>query len=200
MHFSVLPIAQTKISDPCSEENLRPNPTAIRGQNQVLSAEQRKKVIEIALQDGLHCHKPLHELESKCGLEICSNTLSNILSADGIHRRHPTQKPFLNMNAKAARLAWAIKYQHFNFTKVLFTDKSLFEASVLCSARAKGVLRRAGERYLSQNLDMRFPKGQGAMFWGGIIYRYAGSELPYYFFPTPIESKVEREAAIGHLE
>jgi len=32
------------------------------------------------------------------------------------------------------------------------------------------------------------------------MYGYAGSELPYYFFPIPLESKAEREAAIGHLE
>jgi len=88
---------------------------------------------------------PLDELVSECGLQVSSNTLSNILSADGIHRPRPTQKPFLNMNAKAARLAWAIKYQHFDFTKVYFMDESLFEASALRSARAKGVLRRAGE-------------------------------------------------------
>jgi len=32
------------------------------------------------------------------------------------------------------------------------------------------------------------------------MYGYAGCELPYYFFPTPIETKAERQAAIGHLE
>jgi len=69
----------------------------------------------------------------------------------------------LNANAKAAQLAWAIKYLNFDFTKVLFTDESLFEANALRSAHARGVLRIAGEHYLPQNLDKRFPKGQAAM-------------------------------------
>jgi len=200
IRFSTLRMAETNIPDPCSEENLRPRPTAIKGQNQALTAEEKARVIAIALQDAVHCRKPLHELVSESGLQICSNTLANVLSADGIHRRRPTQKPFLTANARAARLAWAIRYRDFDFKKVLFTDESLFEASALRSAHARGVLRRAGERYLPQNLDKRFPKGQAAMFWDGIMYGYAGSQLPYYFFPTPIETPAERQAAIGHLE
>jgi len=164
IRFSKLRMAETNIPDPGSEENLRPRPTAIKGQNQALTAEEKARVIAIALQDAVHCRKSLHELVSESGLEICSNTLANVLSADGIHRRRPTQKPFLTANARAARLAWAIRYRDFDFKNVLFTDESLFEASALCSAHARGVLRRAGERYLPQNLDKRFPKGQAAMF------------------------------------
>jgi len=93
---------ETKIPDPCSEENLHPRPTPIKGQNQALTEEEKKRVIEIALQDSLHCGKTQHELVSESGLQICSNTLSNILNSDGIHSCRPTKMPFLNANAKAA--------------------------------------------------------------------------------------------------
>jgi len=164
IRFSTLRMSETKISHPCSEENLRPRPTAIKGQNQALSAQEKARVIAITLLDAMHCRKPLHELVRESELQICSNTLANVLSSDGIHRCRPTQKPFLNANAKSARLAWALKYCNFDFKKVLFTDESLFEASTLRSAHARGVLRRAGERYLPQNLVKRFAKGRAAMF------------------------------------
>ena len=32
------------------------------------------------------------------------------------------------------------------------------------------------------------------------MYGYAAPQLPHYFFPTPIETPAERQAAIGHLE
>lgn len=200
IRLSIPRIPLTTISDPCSEENLRPKPTALKGHNQALSLEEKERIITLALQDATHCRKPLHELISELGLNICSNTLSNILSSDGIHRCRPTQKPFLSANAKAARLTWATQYLHFDFRKVLFTDESLFESSTLRSAHAKGVLRRAGEEYLPQNLDRRFPKGLGAMFWGGIMYGYTGSQLPSHFFPTPVETSAQKRAAIINLE
>lgn len=200
IRFSVLRMSETHILNPCSEENLCPKPTAVKGQCQVLSQEEKERVIAIALQNTLHCRKPLHELISEAGLRICSNTLSNVLSSDGIHRCRPTKKPFLTANAKAARLVRALKYRNFDFKKVLFTDESLFESSALRSAHAKGVLRRAGEEYLPQNLDRHFTKGSAAMLWGGIMHGYAGSQLPYYFFPTPVETPAEKQAAILHLE
>ena len=186
IQLSTLRRLQTQIQDPCSEENLRPTPTARKGHNQALTQEEKRRLISLALQDAAHCHKPLHELITESGLNICSNTLSNILAADGIHRRRPTEKPFLTVRAKAARLEWALKYRNFNFQKVLFTDESHLEASTLHSSHAKGVLRRVGEQYLPQSLDRRFPRGSAAMFWGGIMFGYDGSQLPCHFFPSPI--------------
>jgi len=200
VRFSTLRMSETHIPDPCAEENLRPRPTSTKGQHQALSEDEKARVIALALQDAVHCRKPLHELVSESGLRICSNTLSNVLSSDGIHRCRPTKKPFLTMSAKAARLIWARRYPDFDFRKVLFTDESIFEASARRSARAKGVLRRAGEEYQPQNLNRRFHKGTSAMFWGGIMYGYEGSQLPYYFFPTPIETTAQRQAAIVQLE
>ncbi|PUU83477.1 hypothetical protein B9Z19DRAFT_1060955 [Tuber borchii] len=55
IRFSTLRISETNIPDPCSEDNLRPRPTVIKGQNQALSAEEKARVIAIALQDALHC-------------------------------------------------------------------------------------------------------------------------------------------------
>ena len=200
IHLSILRIPQTQILDPCSEENLRPAPTSQKGQNEALTAEEKKDVIALALQDATHCRKSLEELITESGLSISRNTLLNILAADRIHHCRPIKKPFLTANAKAARLEWALKYQNFNFTKVLFTDESHFEASTLCSSRARGVLRWAGEEYLAQNLDTRFPKGSAAMFWGGIMSGYNGSQLPFLFFPSPVETQAQWNASIVRLQ
>jgi len=202
VRFSTLRMLETHIPDPCAEENLRPRPTSIKGQHQAPPQEEKARVIALALQDAVHCRKSLHdsELVSESGLQICSNTLSNVLSSDGIHHCFPTKKPFFTATAKAARLAWATRYRNFDFHKVLFTDESIFEASALHSAGAKGVLQRVGEEYRQQNLDCRFTKGTSAMFWGGIMYGYEGSQPPPYFFPTPIETPGQRQAAIIQLE
>ena len=200
IRLSILRIPQTQILDPCSEENLRPAPTSQKGQNEALTAEEKKNVIALALQDATHCRKSLEELITESGLSISRNTLLNILAADRIHHCRPIKKPFLTANAKAARLEWALKYQNFNFTKVLFTDESHFEASTLRSSRARGVLRWAGEEYLAQNLDTRFPKGSAAMFWGGIMSGYNGSQLPFLFFPSPVETQAQWNASIVRLQ
>ena len=197
---SILRIPQTWILDPCSEGNLRPAPTSQKGQNEALTAEGKKNVIALALQDATHCRKSLEELITESGLSISRNTLLNILAADGIHCCHPTKKPYLTAKAKAARLEWALKYQNFNFTKVLFTDKSHFEASTLRSSRARGVLRRAGKEYLAQNQERRFPKESAAMFWGGIMSGYDGFQLPYHFFPSPVETQAQWNASIVRLQ
>ena len=103
-------------------------------------------------------------------------------------------------NAKRERLEWALKYQNFDFSKVLFTNESLFEASTLRSSHAKGVLRRAGELFLPQNLDRKFPKGTATMFWGGIMAGYDGSQPPCHFFPSPVETPAQRHALVERLE
>jgi len=200
IRLSTLHIPQTHILDPCSEENLCPAPTSQKGHNEALTVEEKQHVIALALQDATHCRKCLEELITESQLSISRNTLSNILAADGIHRCRPTRKPFLTAKAKAARLEWALKYQNFNFTNVLFTDESHFEASTLRSSWAKGVLRQAGEEYLPRNLDRRVPKGSAAMFWGGIMSRYDGSQLPYHFFPSPIESQAQWQASLVGLQ
>ena len=100
VRFSTLCMLETHIPDPCEEENLRPRPTSIKGQHQALSQAEKARVIALALQDAVHCRKSLHELVSESGLQICSNTLSNVLSSDGIHRCRPTKKPFLTATAK----------------------------------------------------------------------------------------------------
>jgi len=159
IQLSTLQRLQTQIQDPGSEKNLCPTATARKGSNQALTEEEKQRVISLALRDAATCRKPLHKLITESGLNICSTTLSNILAADGIHRRRPTQKLFLTVRAKAVRLEWALKYRNLNFQKVLFTDECQFEASTSRSSHAKGVLRRAGEAYLPQNLDRRFPRG-----------------------------------------
>lgn len=200
IRLSTLRVSQTHIQDPCAEENLRPTPTAKKGHNEALTAEEKRRVISLALQDATHCRKPLHELIAESQLNICSNTLSNVLAADGIHRRKPTKKPFLMEKAKRERLEWALKNQNFDFSKVLFTDESLFEASTLRSSHAKGVLRRTGEQFLPQNLDRKFPKGTAAMFLGGIMAGYDGSQLPCHFFPSPVETPAQRCTSVERLE
>jgi len=75
IQLSTLCMLEIKIRDLCSEENLRSRATAIKGQNQALTEEDKKRVIEIALQDPLHGHKTLHELVSESELQICSNRL-----------------------------------------------------------------------------------------------------------------------------
>jgi len=72
IRLSTLRIGQTRVQDPCSEENLRPTPTAQKGHNESLTPLEKQRVIALALQDATHCRKPLHELIAECGLSICS--------------------------------------------------------------------------------------------------------------------------------
>jgi len=106
-----------------------------------LTLEGKQCIISLAFQDTAYCQKPFHKLITESGLNICTNTLFNILAADGIHQRWSTQEPFLTVEAKAAQLKYALKYWYFNFQKVLFTDESHFKASTYNSLHAKGVLR-----------------------------------------------------------
>ena len=148
IHLSISHIPLRTISYHCSEENLRPKPTALKGHNQAKSLEEKERVITVALQDATQGSKPLHELLSELDLNICSNTLFKILSSDGIHRCRPTKTGFLSANAKAVWLTWATRYLHFDFRNVIITVESLFEASALGLPHAKGVLQRAGKEYL----------------------------------------------------
>ena len=51
--FSALRMSETHILDPCSPENLRPRPTAVKGSNQALSPEEKERVNFIALARSL---------------------------------------------------------------------------------------------------------------------------------------------------
>lgn len=133
-------------------------------------------------------------------INVSISTFSRILAADGIHRCKPMKKPFFTLIQKQNRFIFAQAYIGFDFTKVLFTDEVYFEPSSLRSNHAKGVLRQAGEEYLPRNLNRKFYRGKSAMFWGGILHGYSGSELPHHMFTNPIETKPQKAAAIIQLQ
>jgi len=108
-------------------------------------AENKHYIFSLGLQDTTHFRNFSDELITEARLSICRNTLSNIPATNGIHHCQPTKKCFLHAKAKSTRLKWALKYQNFNFSKVVFSDNSYFKASTLPSSYAKEVLRRAGE-------------------------------------------------------
>ena len=81
----------------------------------------------------------------------------------------------------------------------MFTDESYFETGNLRSRRARGVLRRSGEEYLSRNMNRKFPKGASVMFWGCIRYNFNGEQLPYHVYKTPYETKKEEQIALEKL-
>lgn len=160
------------------------------------------------------------------GLDISGLTVQKVLAENGIHRRKPTGKPALSLKQKAARLAFCLEYRYHDWEDVVFTDESYFETGALRSRRARGVLRRAGEAFLPQNLNHKFAQGATVMFWGAILYGYkgksislfiikyiykclkihntnlhthTGSELPYHLYPTPYETKSQQATAVVQL-
>ena len=107
-------------------------------------------------------------------MNISGKTVKRVLAENGINRRKPTEKPTLSPEQKAARLAFCLRHRNTDWRDVIFTDESYFETGALRRRRARGVLRRAGEAYLPQNLNRKFPKGATVMFWGAIMYGYKG--------------------------
>lgn len=75
---------------------------------------------------------------------------------------------------KAARLAFCLKYRYLDWREIIFTDESYFETGALRKRRARGVLRRAREEHLPQNMDRKFQGGVTVMFWGAILYGHDG--------------------------
>jgi len=100
--------------------------------------------------------------------------VKRVLAENGIHRRKPTEKPTLSPKQKAARLAFPLRHRDTDCRDIIFTDESYFETGALRRRRARGVLRRAGEQYLPQNINGKFPKGPTVVFWGAIMYGYKG--------------------------
>jgi len=100
------------------------------------------------------------------------------LQENGIHRRKAAEKPSLTPPQKAAWLAFCLQHRNTNWKEVIFTDKSYFETGALRRRRARGVLRRAGEAYLPQNLNRKFAQGATVMFWGAILYGKPGNGFP----------------------
>lgn len=41
--------------DPCADENLKPSPNCMKGNNQILLDAQKQNLIELALRDATHC-------------------------------------------------------------------------------------------------------------------------------------------------
>ena len=109
------------------------------------------------------------------GLQICANTVKKILAENNIRHCKPTEKPHLKPEHRAARLAFYLRYRYQNWQEVIFTDETYFEIGGLRRRRARGVLRRPGEAYLPQNMNVKFPKGATVMFWGAILHGYAGT-------------------------
>jgi hypothetical protein len=80
----------------------------------------------------------------------------------------------MNEIHKANRLAFCLRNRYLDWKDVIFTDESYFETSNLRERRARGVLRRAGEAFVPRNMNRKFHGGATVMFWGAILYGYAG--------------------------
>ena len=88
-----------------------------------------------------------------------------------------TEKPTLSPAQKATRLAFCLWHCDTDWKDIILTNESYFETGALRRCRARGVLRRAGETFLPQNLNCKFPKGATIMFGGAIMYGYKGVYL-----------------------
>jgi hypothetical protein len=60
-----------------------------------------------------------------CSME----TVRKALHGAGIHHRIPAKKISLSANHKTARVRFATDYQHFDFSRVIFTDEKTFKSS-----------------------------------------------------------------------
>lgn len=110
--------------------------------------------------------------------------MQRVLAENNIHHRKPTEKPMMSAKQKAARLAFCLQYREQNWKEIIFTHESYFVTGALRRRRARGVLRRAGEAYLPQNLNKKFAQGATVMFWVAILYGYKGKSR----HPSPISS------------
>ncbi|RPB17440.1 hypothetical protein P167DRAFT_561706 [Morchella conica CCBAS932] len=171
---------ETGDPDLCSQQNLAPDPTSKKGRNKVLTAEEERRLIAITLSDATHCRMPLRELATEAGL-------------------NPTKKPLMNEIHKANRLAFCLRNRDQDWRDIIFTDESYFETSNLRERRVRGVLRRAGEKFVPRNMNRKYFGGSTVMFWGAILYGYAGSELPYHIYKMPYETPREQALALTML-
>ncbi|KAH0607833.1 uncharacterized protein H6S33_002867 [Morchella sextelata] len=182
---------QTGNPDLCAEENIVPDPNSLKGSNKALSAKQQRTLIELALSDATHYCMLLGELGAAAGLNVGINTISKTLKADGIYRHASTKTPLMNDNHKAAHLAFCLQHRQQNWQDIIFTDESYFETCNLLERRARGVIRCTREAFTPCNMNRKFQGGATVMFWGAILYRYPGSQLPYYVYKTPYETTIE---------
>jgi len=184
--------------DLCATENLTPKPNSQKGS--VIAKEDKDYLVEVTLSDSAHCRMAYGDLATAgnasllmyiivtsmyliqinlmlAGLQISANTVKKILAENNIHCRKPTEKPNLKPEHRDARLAFCLRYQYQNWQEVIFTDETYFETGDLRRRRARRVLRRPGEAYLLQNMNVKFPKGATVMFWGAILHGNAGMIL-----------------------
>lgn len=195
--------------DLCATENLLPKSNCEKGSNTILTEEQKQYLVAVTLSDSEHCRMTFKSLgqagsylfsfcfwilssifctlvlvelikEIKAGLDVSGLTVRKVLAENNIHRRKPTEKPAISVKQRAARLAFCLQYREQDWKQIIFTDESYFETGALRRRRARGVLRRPGEAFLPQNLNIKFAQGATVMFWGAILYGCRGGQTFIY--------------------
>ena len=120
-------------------------------------------------------------------LQVSRNPVKKILAKNIIHRTKAREKPCLKPEQQDAQLplAFCLQYRYPNWAEVIFTDENYFEIKDLQYRWARAVLPQPSQVYLSQNLNVNFPKRATVMFWRAILDDHAGRiVLPLFILYT----------------
>jgi hypothetical protein len=140
---------------------------------QSLSPKDKTRIKLLAARDrNLNAIQICDEIKDSDGVtKVSPNTVRCQLKMLGLNGRIKRRKPLLSIKNKAARLAWAIKYQHMRdeWRSVVFTDESPFTIFPKCGKEY--VWRRPGEEYDERLVAPTVKHGGGKIqVWGAFHY------------------------------
>jgi transposase len=143
------------------------------GQPQSLSPKDKTRIKLLAARDrNLNAIQICDEIKGfRWSDKGEPNTVRRQLKILGLNGRIKRRKPLLSIKNKAARLAWAIKYQHMRdeWRSVVFTDESPFTIFPKCGKQY--VWRRPGEEYDERLVAPTVKHGGGKIqVWGAFHY------------------------------
>ena len=160
-----------------------------RGRKKVFTSRQADALAAYIVSSRTCRMKTAQEHINDLGLQISVTTFQNLMYERFLARRKCGWKTILNDTQRSARLQFALRYQHFDWHKVLFTD----EASIR-GLEVRGYVRGWGLVDEKYHKDLILGKGDGysmGMIWGAFGYGVKG---PVHFYKTETEEEKKQRA------
>ena len=151
-----------------------PNTLKKRGRHPLLASPDRQRLKDFATNEGRHFTANEIRLawEEASGQLASEKTIRRALHKVGLYSWVARQKPLINDENKAKRLAWCLEREHWtvsDWRKVFFTDKKSFTQfrTKACSR----VWRAPGEDFHSNCLVPTVSRSVSCMVWGGFCWK-----------------------------
>lgn len=151
-------LTKWKMSGCCQTK--KPGPRPLK-----LSARAQRDLVRLVNQDRRQTLAMLAD-----SFQVHRNTVRTYVLRLGFGNRIARKKPYLTIDQRAKRLAFAKKYRHWteqDWKNVIWTDESSFELEK--TSRQIRVWRKTHEAYASHCLAPTFKSGRSSvMVWGGL--------------------------------